>query len=498
MQNPIEYLDALTIPDDAYLSLTIAKNISQGLGPLYSSNFTNGFQPLYVFLMIPVYILFPNELITPIYFSFLISILFDTMSLFIILKIILLFSKYLFTLVAAAASWIVNPYIIKTTLNGLETTMSFFLIALTFYFCIKNNVWNTTELSKGKAIVLGIFLGLAVLARIDNLLLVAAIFFFLFIKMVLYEQNFLKNLKFVSISAASLLVIILPWLIYSYYYTGDIYPISGKAVRFISLSYVNHNPTIENWYLPMLQKAIMNISRNNVSFILTIFILVIVIFIKRNNLSKRQVIKDLKPFNPVLLFSMFLVLAYAFYIFTYWFFDRYFFPLVLLFILCFSVILDFTMSLFKNNRSKYLFFLLVLSVLLFTNFLRTGFKDLYLQRELGNSGYMKMALWAMTNFADGTIVGSTQTGALGYFAENLKIINLDGVVNEECYREMEKKNLFGYIKETDIKYVIGWQNNIEFIERESTDIKPGNLIFVKKIENIRTLGYDWFLFEVNK
>ena len=42
---PLEYIDGLTIPDDAYLSLTIAKNIAAGLGPLYGLEHTNGFQP---------------------------------------------------------------------------------------------------------------------------------------------------------------------------------------------------------------------------------------------------------------------------------------------------------------------------------------------------------------------------------------------------------------------------------------------------------------------
>lgn len=32
---PPKFLDGLTIPDDAYLSLTIARNLGRGLGPLY-------------------------------------------------------------------------------------------------------------------------------------------------------------------------------------------------------------------------------------------------------------------------------------------------------------------------------------------------------------------------------------------------------------------------------------------------------------------------------
>jgi len=45
---PIEQIDGLTIPDDTYLSLTVARNLAAGKGPLYGEGFTNGFQPLWV------------------------------------------------------------------------------------------------------------------------------------------------------------------------------------------------------------------------------------------------------------------------------------------------------------------------------------------------------------------------------------------------------------------------------------------------------------------
>jgi hypothetical protein len=61
---PIEFIDSKFLPDDAYLSLTIAKNIAEGLGPSYSGEYTNGFQPLYVFIMVPVFSIIQNDLIT--------------------------------------------------------------------------------------------------------------------------------------------------------------------------------------------------------------------------------------------------------------------------------------------------------------------------------------------------------------------------------------------------------------------------------------------------
>src|SRR5262249_47846545 len=58
---PLERIDGLTVPDDAYLSLSLARAIGRGEGPRYGLGYTNGFQPLYVFLMAPVYALLPRE-----------------------------------------------------------------------------------------------------------------------------------------------------------------------------------------------------------------------------------------------------------------------------------------------------------------------------------------------------------------------------------------------------------------------------------------------------
>ena len=78
---PLKYIDNITIQDDSYLAFTIARNIAKGLGPLYGTDFTNGFQPLYVFLVAPFYALFPNNPILPVHFALIVSVIFDTLSL---------------------------------------------------------------------------------------------------------------------------------------------------------------------------------------------------------------------------------------------------------------------------------------------------------------------------------------------------------------------------------------------------------------------------------
>jgi hypothetical protein len=41
--HPLECTDGKSIPDDTYLSLTLARNIAHGLGPSYAGELTNGF-----------------------------------------------------------------------------------------------------------------------------------------------------------------------------------------------------------------------------------------------------------------------------------------------------------------------------------------------------------------------------------------------------------------------------------------------------------------------
>ena len=54
--------------DDAFYSLNIARHLARGDGPTGDGiNRTNGFQPLYVFLMVPAYLVWPEDRIKPIY-----------------------------------------------------------------------------------------------------------------------------------------------------------------------------------------------------------------------------------------------------------------------------------------------------------------------------------------------------------------------------------------------------------------------------------------------
>jgi len=56
---PLGLLDGKFLADDSYIALTIAKQIALGHGPRFGNYLTNGFQPLYVWLMAIAFYLQP-------------------------------------------------------------------------------------------------------------------------------------------------------------------------------------------------------------------------------------------------------------------------------------------------------------------------------------------------------------------------------------------------------------------------------------------------------
>lgn len=492
---PLEYIDGLTIIDDAYLSLTIAKNISKGLGPLYSDNYTNGFQPLYVFLMVPVYLIFPNDLITPVHIALIISALFDTLTLLFLFKILSMICNTKWAFYTLSAVWLFNSYIIKNTLNGLETAISLFFIvlALFWYYRIKQK----TDLSNKSFFILGIIIGFAALARIDNLFLLLSLLVVLTLNKVSENENIANYFKKIVFVLIGCVIIYSPWLIYSYIYTGDLYPVSGKAVRYMSLAQVFHEPTYDNWYSKILSVAFSRIFNNN-WVIMAAFVLTILMsfFILKRNQLKGFFSHIFYNKRILVIFSLCLFCSYSFYIFTFWFFDRYFYPIALLFIMLIVMSIDYLN--FKVNKKSIRYITSVLlAVIIIISFGKNDFQNLYFSKETKIHGYMNIGLWANQNIKPGTIIGSSQTGALGYFADNLKVINLDGVVNKGCYESFLQKRNIEYIHDMRIKYIIGWEQNIDFIKRVSSSFNKEDLTFEGVVPGFSTRGYNWLIYRVN-
>jgi hypothetical protein len=105
-------------------------------------------------------------------------------------------------------------------------------------------------------------------------------------------------------------------------------------------------------------------------------------------------------------------------------------------------------------------------------------------------------MWARSNFADSTIVGSCQTGALGYFADNLKVVNLDGVVNKRCYDALLRKSAMAYVRGVGLEYIVDWRDFHDFVVRHSENYRDEDMRLVDIIREFKTWHNDWYVYQV--
>jgi len=489
---PLEFIDDLAIPDDAYLSLTIARNIARGLGPLYGLMPTNGFQPLYVFLMAPVFAWFPHDPSLPIRAALVLLALFDTAALFFMFRLAARSSATRTTPFLLGLAWLLHPYAILTALNALETSIAFCFLAALFLALDRLREAPAALGRPGAPFAIGLVLGLAALARIDSLLaapVIAGLF------LVLGRRAGLSLTRIAAASAATAaaaLLALLPWLIYSWHWTHDLLPVSGRALRYLSLSSVDHRPTLAGFYLPMLARAAGVVVRKHALYLGLLVALAAGLPWQRG--GGRELSRRITGLLPVLAFAVLLFAAYAGVVFGPWHFARYLFPLTLAVLLLFATLADLWLGALAGRARTAFGLALALAVIL-GSVAQPAFQRLIAPRFGGTWGYRRIGLWARDHFPPGAVIGGSQTGALGYFADRLTVVNLDGVVNRDCYDAMRAGRMLDYVRRAGVRDLV-WQDDIELLARESQRMRPAAVSRIGRVPGFETWGASWYLYRL--
>ncbi|HEY5282293.1 MAG TPA: hypothetical protein VIM14_05835, partial [Polyangia bacterium] len=188
-----------------------------------------------------------------------------------------------------------------------------------------------------------------------------------------------------------------------------------------------------------------------------------------------------------------LVCAYVFYIFGPHYFDRYLHPIRIPLLLTLALLIDASFSLLRRPSMRARAAVLAAGMAIVPLCGDSYFKDLLFGKPDQNLGYMNLGLWARSTFPAGTVIGGSQTGAVGYFADNLKVVNLDGVVNKRCYESLVQRENLQYVREEGVRYVFGWKVNFTFLARMSKDFKPGDIEDVRPILGFRSWNTDWYV-----
>ena len=333
-------IDGLLLPDDAYLSLTVARSIGRGLGPLYGSSYTNGFQPLWVFLMAPLYAWHPSDLDGNVHAALVALAACDAFLAAIVCALVWRWTRNPFASLVVAAAWAVNPYSVRTSLCGLEASLSAALAAFVLLLLDRERIARAPD--RRRLLVLGIAIGFAILARIDNGILALTVAVFLVPwRTKPWSRALRDGLARIFSVAAPATAVTLPWLIYSSLYTGELYRSAVGRCRSARSRTVSsgrrESRRLSRIASPRCRE--LPLLRQRLSPRFDRRLLLVIILFARSDLMELG--PALSRAAPALLWSAILFIVYPLHVLASWHFSRYQYPILVTLLLALGLLFDF-------------------------------------------------------------------------------------------------------------------------------------------------------------
>jgi len=514
--------------DDSFYYFTLGRNLADGKGArVDDQHLTTGFQPLWGGMSIIPALLTHDPLVTVHLFQWMgvvVSALACMMVYFLtygvlqsdrhagVIHIMALFN---------VALWYWHPHHVAYSVNGMETTLSTFatLAMLTSFVTVYRIP------SRRGVLFLGASMGLAFLARVDASMLILWLVFAIF----LFPPIRGERIRTVIIAGVMSALVISPWAIFTLAQGKFILPESGSAVRAHTLytgqpnelppplsvsSALNGDPAFANYYgqkmsqftgelahqMYVFSMGIQNpdsIFLNNINLRVvnlnmthsTFFIMVGFLFVGGVALFSQS----RRAFGLWIIAGLWMITAiilYSFVVISWWFYERYTLPIAeVVSILAFCAFHAGLLRVFniKQWRLMSLFIILVVDIIIFvicfTEFGR-NYHWLNDPRIEPRAGFYEATQWLNENVPDDARIGAFQSGVIVYYTD-ATVINLDGKVNVDAHRAMTDGQMWNYICEQELDYVVDWPVMIYFLlMQRSKNWQEGNLEQITLIDGL--------------
>jgi len=462
--------------DDSFYAFQIARSIAQGQGPTFDgTHLTNGFQPLYVFVLVPVFAIAGSNPIAPIYAALVLLALCAAATALLIYRIARRYASHPAAL-AAAALWVFSPVVMRQTANGLETALAglCFTAAVAWYL----ERVRPAAARRRDLVRLGLLLGLAILARVDLVLLALAMA--LDYLLVMRRRSEPRRFAGFATALAACLGVCAPWIIYGLVTVGSPLQESGNATRFLSVAYaplfdmgsralvqtgpdagfvwdhvarsaavLKANPlthtlfrAVQKLGLAGAESAALILSRALSAALVVLFALWAWWRIRRTTS---------KELTFLLLFSVLMIAAYSAWIFGVFFFLRYYFPLFIVAAIYGALVIDDLLSwvsacslpVRRMATAAAAFYLAAFAWMSISS----GFRSSPVYH------FYDIAHWVEENIDENETVGVFQSGAIGYLSGR-HVVNLDGKVNREAGVALREGRLLQYLSSAGIDVVM--------------------------------------------
>ncbi len=443
----LETLLQKLLPDDAFYYFVVARHIAQGRGPTIDGHtLTNGFHPLWALTLAPVYAALPGGNDLPVHLSLTLGAIFDSLAAWLGYVTVRTATRSEKAALVTLGLYVFNPKVIVEAINGLETALNIFLLALCFWWYFSRSKKMTVR----DGAILGFLAGLMVLARTDT------IFLFVFMLLAVLLRRRLEGLGPVLVSGVVFSLALAPWLVWNQLTFGTTIQSSGIAVPYLIQRYFpvlvhDREVFLVLWrivFSPVILLSFQLAWRYcGVAWIIAIASPIILRWVRaRHGEVKAAVTLPAAFWLPT---AAALALL-AFHTFYRWFpRNWYYIPLAWAASLVAGPVLVRTG---QALRRASLFYGLLLggAALLFV---LQGAKE---WREGAYPWQLYMyrgAEWLNENTRPEEVVGAFNAGIYAYYSGRT-VVNLDGVVNWKAFAAIREQRLFSYIDERNVAYII--------------------------------------------
>lgn len=490
------------LPDDAFYYFTIARNIAQGNGITFDGIAqTNGFHPLWMGAIVPFWWV-SSDPILPIRGVLLLCGLLDLVTVLLFYRVGLLLGWRRSLRWGIPAAYAVSPLLVAHfgTMNGLETSATVMLLSLSLYFYVRLLLSNNPHDWKW----LGVSVGIALLARVDTLFIIAPLLLHLFVNL---RPRWRQCCWVVMVPAA----LLAPWMLWSFATFGTVQQSSGRALQFMATQFLwSNSPSVWEWFsqvannltailrtipVPFLGKPVLFLCWGAIGAMVGWWIL----SVRR---SKPPSSSDTESFNNgrimIVLFAglLLFVVAHTTYggVMRSWYCTL-LYPSVVVVV---GNVLNQVLHLRVLGRMQA--WHPAIPTIAVAGLLGFGFWNGW-NREGGESlkykGAIKLnqRIEAMPDSLRPTAIGAWNTGVVGYFLPEVSVLNLDGVLSHHAIDAAAEGRLAEYAAANNITLLIDdpetfrvwsncWREGCNNITDELTDIdtvaEGGKLLLIGK------------------
>lgn len=460
LSRPLDFLLTNLLPDDAFYYFEIARNIAQGFGSTFDGlTPTNGYHPLWMLVLSPLYALGNmlgwEDTMMPIRAALLLSLLMNIGTIICVSRILARYTAHIWVQGFGLMFFALNPFFLYGSLNGLETSASLFLFSVFFLYTLSLH----SPVSVRALTVLGALGGIMVLARLDYIFYVAAVFIWLF-----FSVSVHGGVRRVLIAGCACAVFIVPFFLFNYLNFDMVLTSASGANELVNQVLIEQDHG--GGFFQMVKASVYSLhlqfgelmTRTGAPELALIFIGAFLVSVALGKVFVPRTFSEVRPIHAFIVgfFLLFLINVAVRLVAREW----YFISFGVLLSIAVVVVLD---VLAKNSswpvQAKKITLILLVFVtasLFFTWWHKEQNYPMVQQREM-----YATAQWFNEHVPPQTSVAMFNAGIVGYFS-NARVINIDGLVNNQAYKAMQERDLYAYMKRIGIEYVTDFDIYLDY------------------------------------